>query len=136
MLSTTDGSSTKIYFLKCKYNSQNFLSEIKDKQMRSPSLHSGPKIRTAYFEASNPKDWFHSPPSKSALQIFGPDKSDGLLILLSLLCSNISGGKNHHKMILLFLSFRLRMVCMLCWIVGTRTKVIIYLLFRFLVFLL
>ena len=66
--------------------------------MRSPSLLSGPKIRKACFETSNPKNLVHRPPlksdfkgghcrfeaSKQALRIFGPDKSDGLLILLSL----------------------------------------------------
>ena len=33
--------------------------------MRSPTLLYGPKIRKAYFEASNPKNLIHSPPSKS-----------------------------------------------------------------------
>ena len=33
--------------------------------MRSLSLLSGPKIRKAYFEASNPKYLFHRPPLKS-----------------------------------------------------------------------
>ena len=75
--------------------------------MRSPSLLSGPKIRKAYFEASNPKNLLHRPQLKSdfrvvievnfldlkpqakkALRIFGPGKSDGLLILLSLLNQN------------------------------------------------
>ena len=37
----------------------------KDNQMRIPSLLSGPKIRKAYFEASNPKILLHTPPSKS-----------------------------------------------------------------------
>ena len=33
--------------------------------MRSPSLLSGPKIRKAYFEASNPKILLHRPPLRS-----------------------------------------------------------------------
>ena len=37
----------------------------KDDQMRSPLLLSGPKIRKAYFEASNTKNLIHTPPSKS-----------------------------------------------------------------------
>ena len=66
---------------------------IKDNQMRSPSFLSGPKIRKAYFEASNRKMLLHRPPLKSdlrgfldlkpqsgLLRTFGPDKSDGLLI--------------------------------------------------------
>ena len=57
--------------------------------MRS-ALLSGPKIRKAYFEASNRKMLLHRPPLKSdfeitfldlkALRIFSPDKIDGLLI--------------------------------------------------------
>ena len=61
--------------------------------MRSTSLLSEPKIRKAYFEASNRKmfngdHWsniFGFEASKQALRIFGPDKSVGLLIWLSLL---------------------------------------------------
>ena len=62
--------------------------------MKSPSLLSGPKIRKANFEASNRKMLLHRRPLKSdfkgvievtfldltPLQIFGPDKSDGLFI--------------------------------------------------------
>ena len=33
-------------------------NQSKDNQMRSPSLLYGPKIRKAYFEASNPKKIF------------------------------------------------------------------------------
>ena len=54
----------------------------KGNKMRSPILLSGPKIRKAYFEASNPKNCFHRPPStsnfrgvnklKGALQISAP----------------------------------------------------------------
>ena len=70
---------------------------FKDNQMRSPPLLSGPKIRKAYFDASNPKMLLQSPTiksdlmgvfkqhflfegSKKALRIFGPDKSDVLLV--------------------------------------------------------
>ena len=42
-----------------------FNPRIKDNQMRSPSLSSGPKIRKAYFEASNPKMLIQWPPLKS-----------------------------------------------------------------------
>ena len=38
---------------------------VKDNQMRSPTLLSGPKIRKAYFEVSNPKMLLHRPPLKS-----------------------------------------------------------------------
>ena len=79
-------------------HAQKKLSTSKDNQMRSPSLLSGPKIHKAYFEASNIKmlhQWPFDPmtlwgnifgfeASKLALRIFGPDKSDGLPIWLSL----------------------------------------------------
>ena len=35
---------------------------FKDSQMRNPSLLSGPKIRKAYFEVSNPKMLLQCPP--------------------------------------------------------------------------
>ena len=48
-------------------NALNFFSIFtsKDNEMRSPSLLSGPKIRKAYFEASNPIMLLHRPPLKS-----------------------------------------------------------------------
>ena len=45
------------------YKSEYFI--CKDNKMRSPLLLSGPKIRKAYFEASNPNFLLHRPPLKS-----------------------------------------------------------------------